>query len=240
MPEISLETVSVFRGKSEVLKNLSLAIDSPLTCIVGANGSGKSTLMQSFTGLVSFAGQIRVNGKDIGRLSQKERAQMMAFVPQLFSNLPNITVHDYIRLGRFPHLPWLGQFSAQDRETTLRQIVRLGVGHLLEKKVSRISGGELRKVAIARALTQASPILLMDEPLQGLDPFQRKDFFDLTASLLTEGKMLVVVSHEEELLNKLKPDILALRDGKVWFRGPYENLPAKWIEDLYAPQERKG
>lgn len=214
---------------------MTFSFKAPLSLVIGANGSGKSSLMQTLVGLIEYQGTILINGQKISQKPKKELAQMLAFVPQLFQGLPNIRVMDYIMLGRFPHLSWLGQFSAKDRSLAHSKVDMLGIGHLVENKVSRVSGGELRKIALARALVQESPIILLDEPLQGLDPFQRNEFFDLLQLLMREGKMIVLVSHDRDFMEKFHPQIFALKSQQLWFQGKPQNLPSDWIHELYAP-----
>ncbi|MCI4670130.1 MAG: ABC transporter ATP-binding protein [Bacteroidia bacterium] len=216
------------------MKNVSCVFTTSPSFIIGANGSGKTSLMQSIAGLIKYSGEISIDNKNTLNFTKKELAQMIAFVPQLFPVLPKISVFDYVMLARFPNLAWLGQFTSRDKEIAQEYFSKLKIEHLADRLLSETSGGELKKIVIARALVQGSPVIIMDEPLQGLDPFQRKELMVMIESLREEGKMLCIVSHDREFLERFNSDTLAIKNNSIWYFGQFDGLPKNWIKEIYS------
>jgi iron complex transport system ATP-binding protein len=141
--------------------------------LLGPNGSGKSTLLKNITGFLKpNSGSITINigGSDFNAGNRSEFSRRVAFVPQHTSFHIPLLVREVILMGRLPHLKnrWTG-YSKDDREKALSLLETLGLGHLADRDILELSGGEKQKVIIARALVQESEILLLDEATNGLD-----------------------------------------------------------------------
>ncbi len=232
---IRLDHAHVSRGPQDVLKDLSLEISLSPTFILGANGSGKTTLLQCLGGLLPYKGSVRLGNKEVSSLRRKEIAEMLAFLPQVFALPSKLSVYDFVMLGRFARLPWLGQFRQEDKAAVETELKRLGITHLADREVDRISGGEFQKVLLARSLSQDTEVILMDEPTQSLDP-QQQDFFEaILAELEQEGKLMIIVSHHLDLVSRRAREVIALKEGKLWFQGKAEELPKAYKQDLYLP-----
>ncbi|MEO0897109.1 MAG: ABC transporter ATP-binding protein [Bacteroidota bacterium] len=230
-----LQEVSVKRDKRLVLDCISLRMGSPSTIIIGANGGGKTTLLMTLAGLLPYAGKISLGTNEISSFPRKRMAQMVSFVPQLFTPYLSISVRDFILLGKFPNLNWMGQFDQKDKEDVDRILQRLEIDHLAAQSIGKTSGGELRKILLARAIAQNTPYILMDEPTQGLDPLQQQKFYGLVPLLLEENKKVIMVGHDTSAVRSGQFDVVAIRGGQIWFEGKPDKLPTNWIEDLYKP-----
>jgi len=209
-----LSKLSTMRGKRIVLDQIESELHAPVTLLIGANGSGKTSLLLTLAGLLPYRGSLILDEKEISSYSRKNMAQMISFVPQLFVPNQQISVQDFILMGRFSYLNFLGQFSAQDREMVVDTMNELGIMGLAKHDIRRVSGGELRKVLIIRALVQNGKWILMDEPTQGLDPYQRNGFFNLIEKIKEEDKKIIMVLHDKEAIQSIGAELLALRAGK--------------------------
>ena len=175
--KIELHQVTVQPGERSILRDVSLSFFESLTYILGINGSGKTTLLKAVLGDMAYSGEILINGENANRLNAKERARLIAVVRQRV-NLPfQIKVFDFVLMGRYPSLDWWASYSANDRKRVGEELSRLGIEHLTDRNLDQVSGGELQKVLLARAMVQDTPWLLLDEPGQQLDPKNRKELY---------------------------------------------------------------
>ncbi|HZU78932.1 MAG TPA: ABC transporter ATP-binding protein, partial [Acidimicrobiales bacterium] len=167
---IAFEDVAVRFGETEALAGVSGTVESgEWAGLVGANGAGKTTLLRSLAHLEQHRGSVRIAGHDLASLSHRRRAQLVAYVPQKPELPTGMSVMQYTLLGRTPHLGYFASESAGDRRVCAGLLERLGVAHLGERTLATLSGGELQRVVLARALAQEAPVLLLDEPTSALD-----------------------------------------------------------------------
>jgi len=220
------------RGEEDVvaLAGVDLAVDAgELVVLVGRSGSGKSTLLHLAGGLdVPDDGVVRVGGQDLAELSATERArarrQDIGFVFQLFHLLPALTVAENVEL------PLLldGRRRRRDRVTTLLE--RVGVAHRADHLPGELSGGEMQRAAIARALVAEPGLLLADEPTGNLDSTTGAAVLGLLTEVVAEaGTALLMVTHDEAAAS-LAHRVLRLRDGRL---APHAVEPA--VVDPVAP-----
>lgn len=153
-----------------VLRAVRLAVETgEMVGLIGPNGSGKSTLLRVLSGaLVPLEGQIRLNGQPLNQLSSQQRAKQIAFVPQNEPATFDFTVHEVVLMGRYPHRLGKG-LTEEDYRIAHRAMAEVDVLALAERPITQLSGGEHRRVLLARALAQEAPLLLLDEPTAHLD-----------------------------------------------------------------------
>jgi iron complex transport system ATP-binding protein len=190
---IRLSDVSVSLQGRPILSGIDLGVQSASwTCLIGPNGSGKTTLLRAVAGLVPYSGEVLVCGDNAARVNRRKLARTLSYVPQNPVIPEGMAVKDYVLIGRTPYIPYLGTESRQDIEiaATLLQRVRLeGFGGRI---LGSLSGGELQRVIIARALAQEPRILLLDEPTSGLDVGHQQQVLELIDDLRTRQGLTVL------------------------------------------------
>lgn len=187
-----------YRPRSrEVLQGVSLAVDDgEVLCLLGSNGVGKTTLLRCILGFERpTAGCVLADGADVGRLSTRERAHHMAYVPQQSSLAFPYTAREVVRMGRISHVAGGAGHSAHDDEVVEESFGRLQVSHLAERRFQEMSGGERQMVLVARALAQEARLLVMDEPTANLDYRNQVKILAAIRSLAGQGLRILMTSH---------------------------------------------
>ncbi len=194
--------------------------------VIGPNGAGKSTLLRVIAGVVRPAGgQVSIGGRPAASLTRRERAQLVAVVPQHPAIPPGITVLDYALLGRTPYLPFWATETARDVARVRNVLARLDAGGLAGRALDRLSGGELQRVVLARALVQDAGVLLLDEPTTSLDIGHQQQVLELVDGLRHEDGLAVVSAiHDLTLAAQYADRLLLLHEGEVVAAGPPEQV----------------
>jgi iron complex transport system ATP-binding protein len=234
MAQLVVKQLSVNASSGNILNDISAFFSGGLHYIVGLNGSGKSTFLKCLNQSIDFEGDILIDDVSVRQISTKELAKKIAFVPQhLALNFP-ISVAEFVLSGRFPYLSWLGNYIKEDKELVMSNLERLKILHLQNRKTQTLSGGELQKVYIARALTQATPLILLDEPAQSLDPLNKAFLYDLLWELVAEGKHILCTTHDLEAISQPKAQIWGMKKGQfaLQMQGG-EGLKAVLFEKIY-------
>ena len=188
--------------------------------IIGANGAGKSSLLRAVAHLVGYEGTIRIGGESIAQLSRRRRAQLVAYVPQQPELPAGMSVLDYTLLGRTPHIGYFGVESAADRRHCLEILDQLRLGELAGRHLATLSGGEVQRAVLARALSQDAPVLLLDEPTSALDLGRRVDALELVDELRRErGLTVLSAMHDLTLAAQFADRLVLLSDGAVLASG---------------------
>lgn len=199
-----------------VFRDLDLAISAGRwTCIVGPNGAGKSTLLKALAGLLPHQGEVRLHGRPLTALSERERARELAWLGQATADTAadDLTVYDLALLGRLPHMGWLAPPSPADHAATERALRQTQAWDWRERPLGALSGGERQRVLLARLLAVEAGVMLMDEPLANLDPPHQADWLQLVRALVAAGRTVVSVLHEVGMV--LQADELVVLDGGV-------------------------
>lgn len=215
---IRLQQVSWRVGGTTILRDLDLQVRQGETFgLIGPNGSGKSTLLRLAAGIMSpAAGEIRIDGEDLARLSRRRMAQCVAFVAQQSETADRVSVRDAVELGRTPWLSLLSPFGSADAAIVARAIARVGLTEKADRFWQGLSGGERQRVHLARALAQEPKILLLDEPTNHLDIHQQLSILRLVRGL---GVTALIALHD--LNQALDCDrIGVLQDGRLVACGP--------------------
>jgi iron complex transport system ATP-binding protein len=220
---LEVHSLSVSYGSRMVLKNISFELPpGNILAVIGPNGAGKTTLIRALTGIIPLSGgQICVHGKQLNRLSVGDRARWIAVVPQARNLPPAFSAWETVLLGRTPHLNWLGQVSEKDEAIARSAMARTQTLELAARPVGELSGGEQQRLLLARALAQAAPILLLDEPTSHLDLQFQLALLDQIRALATEEKLSVlVVLHDLNLAARYADRVALLVHGEVRALGP--------------------
>lgn len=208
-----------------------------LTMLMGPNGSGKSTLLQTLSGLLApIGGCGMILQHDLSKLNERERAQLMSLVLTDRVNVAGLSVWDLIAIGRYPYIGLRGKLQAEDREIIQRAISDCGLCGYEQREYLRLSDGEKQRVMIARALTQETPIILLDEPTAHLDLPSRVDIIRMLADLAHQhNKCILVSTHELELSLRLGDHIwLMNRHGELEAGSPDELIRRESFERCFG------
>ena len=234
---VAVRSLSVsYQPGTPVLSDLSLEVATgEWLGLLGPNGAGKSTLLKAIAGLVRHSGAIELQGKDSNSIRRRDRARAVAFVPQEPMIPLAMTVTEYVLLGRTPHLPYLGTEGRRDLEAAYAALDLLDLGRLAGRHMSELSGGERRRVVLARAIAQEADILLLDEPTGALDIGQGQNALELIGYLRSERPMTIITAmHDLTLAGQFADRLLMMAGGRIVAVGPAVHvLTADYIRDFY-------
>ncbi len=216
-PAISVRALTVSYGDRPVLRSVSFDVPSArLVGVVGPNGAGKSTLLKAMLGLIEpDAGSVAVGGVPVTQCRDR-----VAYVPQTEAvdwDFP-VTVLDVVLMGRYGRLGWFGRPSKADREHALSALRQVAMTEFLHRHIRQLSGGQQKRVFIARALCQQADIMLLDEPFAGVDAATEEAIFQLIDQLTASGRTLIVVNHDLSVLDRF--DMVLLLNQHVVAFGP--------------------
>lgn len=188
-----------------------------LLVVIGPNGSGKTTLLKTLAGILRpRQGHLRILGREARSYSRREMARKVALVPQQTAVATSYTVLESVLMGRYPHQGLLGMDKGRDMQVALAAMHSTRIEHLQHRSLDQLSGGELQRVLIARALCQEPEIMLLDEPTSSLDLAHQVRIMDLLEELHTgHGLTVVMVAHDLNLASLYSERILLMREGRV-------------------------
>ena len=238
---ISVRDVWASYGEREILNGFDLSVEQgSFVALAGPNGVGKSTLLRLVSGVIKpTRGSIEVAGRDILALSARERARLVAVVPQdpeLPNGAPTIEV---VLMGRNPHLGLLSWESDSDVRTAVEAMQMTYTDDLLERPVDELSGGERQRVAIAIALAQETPIILLDEPTANLDLSYQPAIMELMRGLVSSGKTILAAVHDLTLAAQFCDKVALMSSGVIMTIGaPEEALTEENIRQVYGADVR--
>ena len=218
---VKAANVRVALDKKPILHGVDLDVASgSWHAVLGPNGAGKSTLLRAMAGLLPHEGEIRVGGDVIAGLSAKERARLVAYVPQQPQLPDDMTVAAYVLLGRMPYLGYFGLESAADRAIAAAALERLDLAVFTKRRLGTLSGGERQRVVLARALAQQARVLLLDEPTTALDLGHQQQVLDLVDELRVDGGLTVVSTmHDLSVAAQYADAMTLLVGGRAVARG---------------------
>jgi len=235
---IQLEDVTVTYPHHTALESISFAVrEKEFVGIAGPNGAGKTTLLCAINGLSHIlCGTVRVFGENLFPYIAAIRRDI-GYVPQIIACDPRIPlrVREVVSMGRYARISFFKRFSAQDRNIVEDAAEVVGIRRLMDRPIGHLSGGEQRKVAIARALTQEPKILLLDEPVSHLDLNAQAAILALIEKVHTEkGLTTIMVSHQLDLLPESCNRLVLLKEGRIVFSGAaQEGLKEDILSRLY-------
>lgn len=217
-PSIELDAVHVGYGKTDTLREVTCAMNAGETwAICGPNGSGKSTLLRVMAGLLfPRQGTVRLLGEAIASLDRGRIARSLAYVPQDAEIAFDFTAREVVAMGRAPHgASWRGE-DTNDAKIVAREIERFALENLADRAVEALSGGERKRVALARALAQEPKVLLLDEPTASLDVKNEARLYGIVRELAeTAGVTVVMVLHDFAAAQRAASHAMLLGEGQV-------------------------
>jgi iron complex transport system ATP-binding protein len=217
-----------------VLRNLSFSLDrGRILAILGPNGAGKTTLLRCINAVTRpWAGNVRLDEADVFRMHPGEVARNVGYVAQR-NEAGRMTVFDAVLLGRKPHLRW--KAGEQDLAKVAGALDRLGLEDLALRHIDELSGGELQKVCIARALVQEPKLLLLDEPTSSLDLKNQLDILNTIRRVVREHAMAAVMTmHDLNLALRFTDRFVFLKHGTVFAEGRTEQVTAEMVAAVYG------
>jgi ABC-type Mn2+/Zn2+ transport system ATPase subunit len=231
--DVWLSDVSAGYGQRVALEHVSLAVEpGSLLAVVGPNGAGKSTLLKLMAGLARpWTGRIEVLGNPPGR-----EARRVAYVPQaeLVDWAFPVTVEDVVTMGRFPRLGPIRRPGADDRRAVEHALEQVGMAHHLRTQIGRLSGGQRRRVFLARALAAEPDLFLLDEPVTGIDPTTQELLMDLLEQQAQRGKTVVATTHDLACAAQRFQQVLAVNRTVVAYGPSNLVLDAGVLERAYG------
>lgn len=233
---LKLENVGMSFGKKQILKDITVSFENKTYALLGPNGSGKTTLIRSIAGLYPFSGKIEKNGLSASE-NRNEFLADFGYLPQAFGCVPYFSVREALELfcvmKNIPKSDFADEIS--------RCLEKVGLSGEVEKKISKLSSGMLRRVGIAQALLGSPSVLLLDEPTAGLDPEERIRFSKIVAD--ADGACTTVIS--THIISDVKDccdEVIILLDGEIVFIGSVEQLAAQAAHKVFAvlPDEKNS
>ena len=209
--------------------------------LLGPNGGGKTTLLKTLLGLLApLGGEVRLGERPLSSYSIRERARIIAYVPQAHVATFAFTVEAIVLMGRTAHGGLLSQPSAHDRTVAARTLERFGIAHLAQRSYTMISGGERQLALLARALAQEPQFIVLDEPTASLDFGNQGKVMREVRALAASGHGVLFTTHDPNQALRAADRAYLLRDGVIVGEGPVATLlTRKQLEALYeAPVEQ--
>ena len=223
----------------EVVHGVSLTLDAgEFLCIIGPNGCGKTTTLKALMGLLpSLSGTVTVAGEPVAGMPERELARRFAYIPQAHTPPFPFTVADVVLMGRTPYVNRLARTTEHDRLVAYKALDLLGIKDLSDTAYTNLSGGQQQLVLIARALTQQSDILVMDEPTAALDFGNQQLVLSRMRMLSRMGKGVIMVTHDPDHALYCADRVIAMEDGRVIKEGTAaECITTQIIRRIYHTQ----
>ena len=232
---VSFENVTVTYGPIHALSDVSFSVDSgSLSAVVGPNGGGKSTLLKAVVGLVKpDRGRVAVHGRP-----GPEMRKQIGFVPQLEQvdwNFP-VTVWDVAMMGLTPARGLFRAHSRANREAAAAALATVDLADLRNRSIGELSGGQRRRALLARAIASQPSILLLDEPMSGLDPTSQHGFLDIIDNLREGGATVMMSTHDLTCVSARASDVALINQRLVAYGPPDEVFLESVLADAFGHQ----
>ncbi len=241
MTELRVQNVSMAADGVPLVSGASFSL-VPGECVVllGPNGAGKSTLLRAAAGLEApTSGDVLLDNREAARMAPGERARLLSYLPQTRSLAWPNPVRDVVALGRFAHGAALGRLGDRDARAVERAIAACDLGHLANRSVDTLSGGELARVHCARTFAAEAPLLIADEPVAALDPRHQFTIMDLIRRFVEDGGGALVVLHDIGLAARYADRLIWMQGGRIVADGPVtDTLTPERISAVYGVRAR--
>ncbi|MCR5605853.1 MAG: ABC transporter ATP-binding protein [Treponema sp.] len=212
---LDIKNLKAGYGKKNILDIKSLSFsDSGIETIAGCNGCGKSTLLKAILGIIPRNGDINFDGISIKKLSHKERAKKIAYLPQNCPSL-EIDVMSLVENGRYPYKRFSNSLNKEDRELIEESINKVELWDKRYKNIKELSGGERQRAFLAMTIAQNTKILLLDEPTTYMDIAHQCKLMNILQTLSSQGKSIIMSSHDLPQSFTYSDNICLMKDGKI-------------------------
>jgi zinc transport system ATP-binding protein len=233
-PIVSLRDASFGYADNAVVRHVTLDVHAgEVVVILGPNGAGKSTVVKGLLGLSDrLGGEVRLFGTPVDRFREHAR---LGYVPQrhTLSGSVRATAEEVVAVGRLVRQSWFGRASATDRQVIARALDVVGLADRAGIDVSTLSGGQQRRVLIARALAAQPDVLLLDEPTAGVDTANQHVLAEVLGRLAAQGVTMLVVTHEMDAFVDVVTRVVVVDRGGVTYDGPRDAFLAREAEVLH-------
>jgi iron complex transport system ATP-binding protein len=236
MSALTFSGVTVIRGERTILHAIDTTFAAArLTVVIGPNGAGKSTLLETAAGLLKpGAGTVSLGDAPLTTLSRRQLARRRAYLPQRAGVDWPITVERVVALGLTPSLPAFGGTPARFGPAIVQALTDCDLAHLPDRPATSLSGGELARVMLARAIVGDPELLIVDEPTAGLDPRHALAAARRLRARADAGRTVIMAMHEIDLALRFADDVVAVKDGRVLWAGPVDAVvSAESLSQLY-------
>jgi iron complex transport system ATP-binding protein len=232
-------TVS-YNGTDAVVGFNDLLHSGEWLCLIGPNGAGKSSVLRAAAGLVPYRGSVAINQTEIPATSARWRAQHIAYVPQAPVIPTDMSVYEYVLLGRNPYINYFSSETSHDRDVIDRVLDRLDLVQFSARKLGTLSGGEVQRLVIARALAQEAPVLLLDEPTSALDIGHQQQALELVDGLRREqGLTIISAMHDLTLAGLYADRLVLMHEGHRVAEGTAKQvLKSETLAEFYGVSAR--
>ncbi|MGC8979183.1 ABC transporter ATP-binding protein [Caldisericum sp.] len=231
---LRIDNLSTGYEAKEVLKEINLEFSKGfIYAILGPNGSGKSTLLRTIDRILKpKTGTVYLGDIDIRNLSTRDIAKRIAYLPQYSNSTPYISVFEAVLLGRKPYIAF--EPSEKDLDVVEKIIKDFGLTDFAFRKINELSGGEVQKVLIARALTQEPEVLLLDEPVNHLDPKNQIEILQLLRKLTKKLNLItIIVLHDLNLAIGFADYFIFMKNGKIYHMGDSSIIEPTLLKNVY-------
>jgi iron complex transport system ATP-binding protein len=236
---LAVDRLSVSLAGRRVVDELEADVaDGEWVALIGPNGAGKTSALRAIAGLVEHEGRVRIFGGDASAMTRRELARRVALVPQVPLVPGDISVREYVLLGRTPYVGYFGGESRADHDAADAALEQLELGAFGKRRLGTLSGGERQRAILARALAQDAPLLLLDEPTAALDVGRQQQVLELVDSLRTSrGLTVLSTMHDLTLVGQYAERLLLLDRGRLVAAGPpAEVLTRALITEHYGAE----
>lgn len=239
---LTVEHLSCGYGKTEVIHDLSFQVKAgKRLCILGPNGCCKTTLLRALAGVLAWEGRVEAGGVSLNELSPKQRAKKIALMSQFSQTAFEYSVYEAVMLGRYAHQS--GSFFSVETEAdraVVEEALRLAdAWELREQSVTKLSGGQLQRVFLARVFAQSPQIILLDEPANHLDLRSQAELIESLRNWTADGERCVLgVFHDISLALSFADTALLLDQGHALAYGPVGELDLGLLDGLYGMDVR--
>ncbi|MDK2790105.1 MAG: iron complex transport system ATP-binding protein [Methanothermococcus sp.] len=231
---LSVDGVEFSYKSKKILENVKFEVNrGDVVSILGVNGAGKSTLIKCINKILKpKVGTILIDNHDVSKLNNMELARKMGYVPQRADG-NYMTVFDAVLLGRKPHIKW--EVSERDIELTHKILKLMNLEDYALRYTNELSGGELQKVIIARALVQEPQVLLLDEPTNNLDLKNQLEAMKIVRDISKSKNIAsIIVMHDLNLALRYSDKFIMLKDGKIFAEGERDIINPHNIREVYG------
>ncbi|HHU01768.1 MAG: ABC transporter ATP-binding protein [Christensenellales bacterium] len=238
---LEVQNLSFSYPQRTVLRDINLAIpEGRLVSLLGPNGTGKSTLFRCILNLlIGFQGKVLINEEDTSKISLAELAKLIAYIPQVHYPAFNYSVLDMVLMGTSAHLSAFSVPGIKELKRAQASLELLGIEELAQRNYMQISGGEQQLVLIARAISQDSKLLIMDEPTASLDFGNQVRVMQCIKNLVKQGYTILQATHNPNQAFAYSDQILAMQGGKIIADGtPEDVVNVELINELYGIKAR--